>query len=91
VCEDRDLLRLLNVRKDAVTLNEVWERMLDAFPPDDSAREWTDHLQTILRHGPLARRQLVAAGADPDRADLRRVADALGRCLAENSSFTPDV
>lgn len=89
VTDDRNLLSVLGVRKDSVVLGELWARMLDAFPPDDPDREWTAHLQTILERGPLARRMLAAAGADIDRAALRRVADGLCRALVENAAFTP--
>lgn len=88
VTDDRSLLTALGVRKEAVALGELWARLLDAFPPDDPDREWTAHLQTILDRGPLARRMLAAAGADPGRPDLRRVADGLCRCVVENASFS---
>jgi hypothetical protein len=100
VCDDRQLLSALGVRKDSVVLGELWERLLDAYPPDDPAREWTDHLQTVFREGPLARRMLAAVGVDtdrgdhdranPDRADLKRVAEALGACVVDDRSFTSD-
>jgi glutamate---cysteine ligase / carboxylate-amine ligase len=95
VCDDRGLLGTLGVRKDSATLGDLWARLLDTFPPDDPADEWTAHLQTILKHGPLARRMLVAAGAgpdlgSPDRAALRRVAEVLCECVVANQSFTHD-
>jgi carboxylate-amine ligase len=95
VCDDREVLGALGVRKDSVTLGDLWARLLDTYPPDDPAAEWTDHLQTILRHGPLARRMLRAAGAgpdrpDPDRDDLIRVAEVLCECVATNRSFPHD-
>jgi len=87
VCDDRQVLGVLGVRKDVVPLGELWERLLNAHPPDDPGREWTNHLQTILRQGPLARRMLAAAGARPDEAALRRVAAGLCASLAENATF----
>jgi hypothetical protein len=87
VAEERGLLRTLGVRKDRVALGELWARLLDADPPDDPAREWTAPLETILRHGPLARRLLEAAGPQPERPDLRRLAGELGRCLRANETF----
>lgn len=85
--QERDLLRLLRVRKDEVPLGELWARLLDAHPPDDPAREWTAALQTILDHGPLARRMLAMAGPAPGRASLRRVAEALCRSLEDDVSL----
>jgi gamma-glutamyl:cysteine ligase YbdK (ATP-grasp superfamily) len=84
VAEERGLLSVLRIRKDSVPLGELWARLLDAYPPDDPTREWTAALQTILDQGPLARRMLAAAGPDPDRGDLRRVAEALCECLEED-------
>jgi gamma-glutamyl:cysteine ligase YbdK (ATP-grasp superfamily) len=87
VARDRTLLRALGVKKDGVPLGELWDRLLDAHPPDDPAEEWTSSLQTILRRGPLARRMLDAAGASRSRSALRRVAEGLCRCLERNESF----
>jgi gamma-glutamyl:cysteine ligase YbdK (ATP-grasp superfamily) len=90
VVEERGLLSVLGVRKDAVSLGDLWARMLDAYPPDDPDREWTAALQAILDEGPLARRMLALAGPDPDRADVRRVAQALCRCVSEDAPLTGD-
>jgi gamma-glutamyl:cysteine ligase YbdK (ATP-grasp superfamily) len=87
IADETGVLGVLGVRKDGIRLGEVWARLLDAFPPDDPGAEWTAALQTILDQGPLARRMLAAAGADPDRADLRRVAGALCECLDDNTVF----
>jgi gamma-glutamyl:cysteine ligase YbdK (ATP-grasp superfamily) len=87
--DERSLLRILGVRKDALALGELWARLLDAYPPDDPEREWTAALQTILDRGPLARRLLAAAGGAPDRESLRRVAEALCGCLVDNAPFQP--
>jgi gamma-glutamyl:cysteine ligase YbdK (ATP-grasp superfamily) len=89
VVEERELLRLLGVRKERLPLGELWARLLDAHPPDDPEREWTGALQTILDHGPLARRMLAVAGPAPGRAALRRVAEAMCRSLADNESLQP--
>jgi carboxylate-amine ligase len=87
VAEDPVLLRALGVAKDGMTLAELWDRILDADPPDDPEREWEKALQMILREGPLARRMLRAAGSEPGLEDLRRVARDLGRCLEEDEPF----
>jgi len=89
VVDDRELLRILGVRKDSLPLGELWARMLDAHPPDDPEREWTAALQTILDSGPLARRMLAAAGPRPGQNELRRVAETLCDCVAGNVPFLP--
>jgi gamma-glutamyl:cysteine ligase YbdK (ATP-grasp superfamily) len=83
--EERELLRILGIRKDRLPLGELWARLMDAHPPDDPEREWTAALQGILEHGPLARRLLALAGPAPDRAALRRVAEALCRSLDDDA------
>jgi carboxylate-amine ligase len=85
VVEERELLRIMGVRKERLSLGELWARLLDAHPPDDPAREWTAALQGILDHGPLARRMLAASGPTPDRAALGRLAEALCRCLEDDA------
>jgi gamma-glutamyl:cysteine ligase YbdK (ATP-grasp superfamily) len=81
VIEERELLRVLGIRKDRLPLGELWARLLDKHPPDDPAREWTAPLQGILDLGPLARRMLALTGPAPDRAALRRLAETLCRSL----------
>ena len=88
VAEEPALLAALGVRRDRLPLGELWARLLDAEPPEDPAGEWAEPLETILRHGPLARRLLAAAGPTPGRAELRRLAGELGRCLDANEPFT---
>lgn len=90
VVEERGLLSVLGIRKDSAPLGELWARLLDAHPPNDPDREWTAALQTILDQGPLARRMLAVAGPDPDRDDLRRVAELLCRCIAEDVPLEGD-
>jgi gamma-glutamyl:cysteine ligase YbdK (ATP-grasp superfamily) len=90
VVAERSLLGILGVRKDSVPLGELWARLLDAHPPDDPEREWTAALQTILDRGPLARRMLAVVGGAPSRASLRRVAEALCRCLEDDVPLRPE-
>jgi gamma-glutamyl:cysteine ligase YbdK (ATP-grasp superfamily) len=87
VAEERGLLAALGERSDRIALGELWARLLDADPPADPTDEWTGPLEAILRRGPLARRLLGAAGAEPGRDDLRRVVGELGRCLDANETF----
>jgi glutamate---cysteine ligase / carboxylate-amine ligase len=87
VAEESGLLTALGVKREPIPLGDLWARLLDADPPEDPAGEWTDPLETILQHGPLARRLLAAAGSEPGRGDLRRVMGELGRCLDANETF----
>ncbi|HET9948881.1 MAG TPA: glutamate-cysteine ligase family protein [Longimicrobiales bacterium] len=84
VVDDRAFLLALGAPDRPTTLRDLWARLLDAEPPDDPEREWTRALQIILDEGPLARRMLRCAGAEPGRRELERVARALCDCLATN-------
>jgi len=82
-----EILRVLGMSAGDARLGRVWAHLLAADPVEDPTGEWTTALETILREGPLARRMLAVSGRKPKHGDLRRVADALCSCLAENRSF----
>jgi gamma-glutamyl:cysteine ligase YbdK (ATP-grasp superfamily) len=81
------LLRVLGLPAQTMTAGDAWRRILDRFPPDDRAKEWTAPLETILERGPLARRILAASGEEPDRERLRDVYLGLCGCLEDNRPF----
>lgn len=81
VADDPALLAALGMRQEPMALGNLWAELLDTHPPDDPGGEWTGPLQRILGKGPLARRMIAAAGDDPAREDLRRVAERLAGCL----------
>jgi glutamate---cysteine ligase / carboxylate-amine ligase len=83
------LLRVLGLDSMPRPAIEVWRALADALLPDvadfDPALEAPLH--TILRQGPLARRQLAAVGERPDRATLQRLQTQLADCLHQGVSF----
>jgi len=81
------LLAVLGMGAEPCAAGDVWRDLLDRFPPDDPAQEWTGALEHILRGGPLARRLVAAAGEEPDRARLREVYGSLCVCLEDNRPF----
>ena len=85
----RGLLGVLGVGTAARTAGQVWSALMDRFPPPDPDAEWTRALEGILRHGPLARRLVAAAGEAPTRACLAEVFRDLCRCLERNEAFEP--
>jgi carboxylate-amine ligase len=89
VADEPRLLATLGMEEEPIELGRLWARLIDSDPPEDPAREWNAALEAILRDGPLARRLLSAAGGEPGRDDLRRVAAELGRCLEANETFAP--
>lgn len=84
-----DVLRVLGLES-PLSIGEFWRRFLDGHPLSDPRGEWTPPLETILTHGPLARRLLRASGPDPTASDLARMARGLCRCLSENAPFRAD-
>ena len=85
--EHPGLLRALGRPPAPVSLGELWEDLLDRHPPDDPAGEWVGALETILRHGPLARRMVAAVGDEPTPGDLRTLAASLCACLDADELF----
>ena len=81
------LLAALGLGTSPRLAGEVWEALLDRFPPQDPEGEWTGPLETILRRGPLARRLVAALGEEPSRAELAEVFGRLCACLEENRAF----
>lgn len=81
------LLRALGLSAEPRSAGDVWRALLDRFPPDDPAREWTAALDTILHAGPLGRRLVTAAGDAPEGERLREVWRRLCDCLAANEPF----
>ncbi|MHB1194946.1 MAG: carboxylate-amine ligase [Longimicrobiales bacterium] len=81
------VLAVLGLGASPRTAGEVWQVLLDRFPPHDPEGEWIAPLETILRRGPLARRLVAALGAEPSRAELAEVFGRLCACLEENRAF----
>jgi gamma-glutamyl:cysteine ligase YbdK (ATP-grasp superfamily) len=84
--EDAEYLGVLGVKGSRASVFEVWESLLERHPPalGAGARAALEH---IFRHGPLSRRMLAFAGADPSRARLEALARELTDCLAQGRSF----
>lgn len=70
----------------ACQARELWQHLIESRLP---AEPWTQPLHHIVRHGPLARRILKAAGANPHRERLGDVYRELAACLADGRLFTP--
>ncbi len=81
------LLCVLGLPTTPAPAGDVWRRVLDRFPPDDPLGEWREPLETILTHGPLARRILAASGDEPERSRLREVYLGLCECLDADRPF----
>jgi gamma-glutamyl:cysteine ligase YbdK (ATP-grasp superfamily) len=84
--EDGEYLSVLGMSGARASALEVWQSLLERRPPalDAAGRAALDH---ILEHGPLARRMLAFAGAEPSRARLGELARALAHCLEQGRSF----
>ena len=80
---DIDLLRAFGMPGKATDLQHVWRHLADTLLPDAAAVDATlaRPLETILTHGPLARRMLKAVGERPDAAALRALSCRLADCL----------
>ena len=82
-------LRLLGYPGERCTAGALWRHVIGRMMEDDAqhAQHWNEPLQTILEHGPLARRILRAVGDDFSRERLQTVYRELCRCLQEGRMF----
>jgi len=86
--DDPGYLALLGFDSRPRPAGEIWAALLDELAAAGRlTTPWIDPLATIVRHGPLARRILAAAGPDPSRERLQEVYQELCRCLAEGRMF----
>jgi len=86
--EEAEVLRVLGLPGDGVSVAEAWLRLLEREPPPTGDGTWIGPIETILAGGPLARRMLAAVGDEPGRKDLERLATRLCDCLSANEPLT---
>jgi glutamate---cysteine ligase / carboxylate-amine ligase len=80
---DAAFLEAIGISAAVRTAGEAWRALAASIP----SGEWTAPAATILEHGPLARRILDAAGAEPDRARLAAVYRDLAGTLSSGELF----
>ncbi len=85
VVSDPRYLALFGLRGARLSVGELWRSLADRLVAREN--EAWQPLQTILDSGPLARRILVALGAEPGRGQLAEVYRELCACLAEGRVF----
>ncbi len=85
VIDDRHYLQLLGLTMERCTVGEVWRSLVERLPHlETSAR---GPLDTMLQHGPLARRIAGVLGPDPHQDRLREVYGQLCDCLDHGTMF----
>ncbi|HJV86012.1 MAG TPA: glutamate-cysteine ligase family protein [Noviherbaspirillum sp.] len=82
-----DYLRLLGFPGERCKANELWRFLVARMMEDAQAQQWRAPLQTMLDHGPLARRILRAIGGDFSRSRLQAVYGRLCDCLEDGTMF----
>ncbi len=87
--DDQAFLRLFQFPERRCTARELWYHLLEtaALGTPEELKIWQSSLDTILQHGPLARRILSAVGKDCRRSYLAQVYRELCNCLSENRLF----
>lgn len=85
-------LRLLGFPGERCTAGELWRHLVERMMSDGLHHEqhwqhWREPLKTILDQGPLARRLVRAAGAEPSHAQLQAVYRSLCDCLQAGRMF----
>jgi gamma-glutamyl:cysteine ligase YbdK (ATP-grasp superfamily) len=91
VLRDASYLRLLGFPGSSCTAHELWWHLVERMQKDSAAHDayWQRPLQTLLDHGPLARRILRAVGKEITPRKLEEVYRALCACLQEGRMFVP--
>ena len=89
VVDDAGYLNALGFPWRRCQARELWQYLIDTrlAQVPDYATHWQGPLETILHHGPLARRILKAVGEDYRRAHLEDVYRELCACLAAGRLF----
>jgi gamma-glutamyl:cysteine ligase YbdK (ATP-grasp superfamily) len=89
VIDDVEYLRLMGFSGMDCKAGVLWQRLIESEMPVESGqgKSCREALQTILRHGPLARRILNAIGSDFSRSRLETVYRELCDCLEEGRMF----
>jgi hypothetical protein len=89
VIDDAEYLALLGFPDPRCSARELWCHLVDDMMRTEAEHVslWNPPLQTILRHGPLARRIMRAAGPDCRPGRLEAVYRALCDCLRDGRMF----
>lgn len=89
VIADADYLRQLGFSASRPTAGEVWQHLVAATQPNlaESGMPWAEPLDSILAHGPLARRITRCLAGDTSPACLAAVYRELCDCLAAGRMF----
>lgn len=84
-------LRLLGYSGERCTAGELWRHLIERMLSDEPRhlQHWGVPLQTIITHGPLARRLVRAAGEQPTLWQLKTVYRRLCDCLEAGQVFVP--
>jgi hypothetical protein len=89
VIDDAGYLNALGFPWRRCQARELWQYLIETrlAHTADYAANWQGPLETILRHGPLARRILKATGSDPSQEKLAAVYRELCACLERGEMF----
>jgi gamma-glutamyl:cysteine ligase YbdK (ATP-grasp superfamily) len=92
IVADAQYLRLLGCTDASCSAAQLWRRLLQPLLAEDSAQAapWKPALETVLLHGPLARRIQRAVQAGGPRNGLEQTYRRLCDCLAHGRAFLPD-
>jgi gamma-glutamyl:cysteine ligase YbdK (ATP-grasp superfamily) len=89
--ENADLLRLFGVTRNSCDAGSLWSFIVERLDAENAAHSalWRAPVEFVLNRGPLARRLLRAGGAQPSRAALHELYNALCDALDAGKPFDP--
>jgi gamma-glutamyl:cysteine ligase YbdK (ATP-grasp superfamily) len=92
VVANAQYLHVLGCADASCSAAQLWRHLLQPLLADDSAQAapWKPALETVLLHGPLARRIRRSVQAGGPRNGLEQTYRRLCDCLAHGRAFVPD-
>ena len=89
VIDNRDFLSLFEFPERRCEARELWHFLLEqtGFGNSNEEKDFKHIIETILNHGPLARRITRATGKDLKKSNLQEVYRTLCECLGKGQLF----
>lgn len=89
VIDNRDYLAVFDFPENRCEVRELWYYLLEqsGFGDSNDDKEFKNTMDTVLKHGPLARRIIKATGKNLKRSRLQEVYRMLCECLTKGHLF----
>jgi gamma-glutamyl:cysteine ligase YbdK (ATP-grasp superfamily) len=91
IINNTEYLKIFGLDSSASAL-EIWLKIVEHLKNSGNSaiQKWDSQISTILSHGTLADRILIALGGDFSEKSIKKVYTLLSDCLAKNTMFKPN-